>query len=369
MKRDSTHIPRPFQWSQSWKQTFRLELLKWFDKEFRDLPWRQTNDPYAVWISEIMLQQTQVKTVIPYYHRFLEAFPSVYDLSRANLSHVLKLWEGLGYYARARNMHKAAKILTDRFDGHIPVTQKEIETLPGIGPYTAAAILSIAFDKPLAVVDGNVNRVLARLFRVSIDPKSPEGKPLFAALAGDLLSPRRPGDHNQALMELGAILCKSRSPRCESCPVHSHCEAARHNEQNQFPIRTPRKPRPHHHIAVGIIWDLDKLLIARRHEDAMLGGLWEFPGGKMESGEDAKTTVQREIQEELGLEVEVGDHLATIEHGYTHFTITLMAYHCRYLGGTPQALGCSEWKWIHPEQLSDYAFPRANRKILEQLSL
>ncbi len=369
MNRDTTHIPPSFQRSQSWKQTFRLDLLNWFDREFRHLPWRQTNDPYAVWISEIMLQQTQVKTVIPYYHRFLHAFPTVYHLSEADLSRVLKLWEGLGYYARARNMHKSAKIVTDRFDGYIPTTKKEIETLPGIGPYTAAAILSIAFGNPLAVVDGNVNRVLARLFRVSIDPKSSEGKSVFAALAGDLLSPRRPGDHNQAVMELGALLCKPRSPRCEQCPVHTHCEAARNNEQNQFPVRTPRKPRPHHHIAVGIIWHRDRLLIARRYEDAMLGGLWEFPGGKMETEEDPKKTVQREIKEELGLEIEVEDHLATIEHGYTHFTITLMAYHCRYLGGTPQALGCSEWKWIRPKQISDYAFPRANRKILEQLSL
>ncbi len=345
---------------------YQKKLLEWFDKELRDLPWRKTNDPYAIWISEIMLQQTQVKTVIPYYHRFMEQFPDVYTLAYADLHQVLKLWEGLGYYARARNLHKAANVIVDKHKGNFPTSTEEIKALPGIGPYTAAAISSISFGSELAVIDGNVERVLARLF--TMPTKSPAEQKETKALAEKLLARQRPGDYNQAIMELGSLICKPRKPLCEKCPISEFCLALKHSKQASYPIKHPVKPRPHHLIVVGIVWYHGKILITRRPENVMLGGLWEFPGGKVKEKESLEQAVQREIQEEMGVEVQVGEKIACIKHGYTHFKITLCAFHCEYLSGKIQALASSEWKWISLEEIKHYAFPRANHKLFNVLT-
>jgi A/G-specific adenine glycosylase len=346
---------------------FQQKLITWFEEEFRDLPWRQTRDPYKIWVSEIMLQQTQVKTVLPYYERFIARFSTVNDLAAADLSQVLKLWEGLGYYARARNLHKAAQKITNEMQGNFPETLEEVIKLPGIGVYTAAAILSIAFGADLPVIDGNVNRVLARLFTLEMDPKSTQGRRKIQETAERLLAHGRAGDYNQAIMELGAMLCTPRKPKCLLCPVSTFCQAYAKGEQDKFPIKGAKKERPHIHIAVGMVWNGDRLLIDRRRETDMLGGLWEFPGGKVEEGETNEQTVVREIREELGIDVEVLGHFMSLNHGYTHFSITLHAYTCRLLAGTPQAIQCSDWCWVKKEELTTFAFPRANGRVIARL--
>ncbi len=348
-------------------QKFQINLVSWYNDEFRDLPWRQTSDPYNIWISEIMLQQTQVKKVIPYYERFIEAFPTVDDLAKTELDKVLKLWEGLGYYARARNLHKAANVIVDQFDGQFPTTVEEVKSLPGIGDYSAAAIMSIAFGADMPVIDGNVNRVLSRLFRIDVDPKSTEGKQLMRQKSELLFAHGQAGAYNQAIMELGAMICTPKSPKCLLCPANQLCQARQYNQQNEYPVKSPKKQRPHKQIAVGIVWKDDKILIDRRKADGMLGGLWEFPGGHVEEGESHEHAIVREVKEELDVDVVVNKHFATIEHQYSHFTISLHAYECNYLSGSAKALDCDDWKWVKKDELLDYAFPRANGKIIEQL--
>ena len=347
--------------------TFQHQLLIWFEEEFRDMPWRETRDPYSIWIAEIMLQQTQVKTVIPYYQRFLNRFPTIESLATADLNHVLKLWEGLGYYARARNLFKAAQIIVEEYDGMFPNSMDEVIQLPGIGPYTAAAILSIAFDFDYPVLDGNVKRVLSRLFRLDVFPQSREGMQQFEEKAKHVFARGRAGQFNQAMMELGALICTPRSPKCLLCPVQSWCLALQAGVQERYPLKPPTKKRPHKKIAAGIVWRDGLILIDQRKEDAMLGGLWEFPGGQIENSETPEQAVVREVKEELDVEVKVIDFFTSVEHQYTHFTITLFAYHCCYESGDPKAIGCQDWRWVRKEDLPALAFPRANTKLIEQL--
>jgi A/G-specific adenine glycosylase len=271
----------------------------------------------------------------------------------------------MGYYARARNLHHAAQILAKEHHGIFPEEKNLVQTLPGIGPYTAAAILSIAFNQPWPVLDGNVNRVLCRTFRIAHQVKSPAGKKLLEEIALTLLAKKRPGDFNQALMELGATVCTPVSPKCTRCPVNRLCQANRYREQSLFPTKVVAKPKPHYNIAAGIIWHNEHILIARRPEKGLLGGLWEFPGGKVLEQETLESAVVREIKEELDVTVTVEKRIDRIAHQYTHFTITLYVFECRYVSGEPKAIGCSEWRWVEPYQLSDYAFPRANGKIID----
>jgi len=314
-----------------------------------------------------MLQQTQVKKVIPYYLEFVRVFPTTTDLAKADLSRVLKKWEGLGYYARARNLKKAAQKIMTEMNGQFPHTFEELLSLPGVGMYTAAAIASIAFDSVEPVVDGNVNRVLCRVLKIEHNPKSSKGREIVYQQAIQLIPSKRPGDYNQAIMELGALVCKPGQPVCHACPIADLCNAYKDGSQQLYPKKTSKKTRPHYIIAAGLVWKEDELLIDRRREDAMLGGLWEFPGGKVKSGETAAQTVVREVREEVNVKIAVKDLFMTVNHQYSHFTITLHVYHCHYLSGHPKALGCSEWRWVKKEELPDYAFPRANGKIIEKL--
>jgi len=346
---------------------FQQLLLEWFDKEFRDLPWRQTRDPYLIWISEIMLQQTQVVTVIPYFQRFITRFPTIHDLAAADVSQVLKSWEGLGYYARARNLHQAARVIVREHAGQFPSTFAEVKGLPGIGNYTAAAILSIVWGIAIPAIDGNVIRILSRLFAIEEDYKSKEALELYRQKAEQLLNEQRPGDHNQAMMELGAVLCSPRKPKCSICPVVKFCQANLRGNPAAFPVKNIKKIRPHHPIAVGIVWKNGTVLIDRRPEKGLLGGLWEFPGGKVQPNESIEQAVVREIKEELDIEVRVISHFMTLDHAYTHFSITLYVYLCEFVSGTPRAVHCTEWRWVLPEALPCYAFPRANGRIVEKL--
>lgn len=342
-------------------------LLKWFGKNARDLPWRRTKDPYAIWIAETMLQQTQVDTVEPYYHRFLKRFPSVQRLARARLDTVLRLWEGLGYYSRARNLHLAAKILIRNHNGNIPRTKQALLSLPGVGPYTAGAIASIAFNQNEPLVDGNVIRVLCRLFRIRENPKSGKVQKRLWQTAKDLLPSGQAGTFNQALMELGATVCRPRKPICEVCPLRKICSAKKHNEQEQLPFRASRKPLPRQQVVVAVVYKNGRILIDKRKPDGLLGGLWEFPGGKIENEESLKAALKREIREELGITVRIKRPLITVQHAYSHFSVTLHTFECTFASGTPKCRTCVDYKWVYPKQLKNFAFPAANKKIIAVL--
>ena len=351
----------------------RRKLLTWYEVEARDLPWRRTHDPYAIWISEVMLQQTRVETVLSYYARFLERFPTVSELAEASMDDVLKAWEGLGYYRRAHNLRRAARIVVDEHRGQLPESVPELRRLPGIGPYTAAAIASIAFGLDEPVLDGNVVRILARLFRIPGDPAKAAVRESLRREAQLLVSRGEASRLNQALMDLGARICLPRSPRCHECPIADHCDAHYTGQEILYPQRRARKTIPHVDIVGGIVWDGEPFapgarhLIAKRNADDMLGGLWEFPGGRVEEGETFEEALVRELREELGIDVEVVSPFVGIDHAYTHFRITLHTYHCRHVGGEPRAIDCADWAWIRTDELDAYAFPTADRRILDAL--
>ncbi|MBC7996889.1 MAG: A/G-specific adenine glycosylase [Leptolyngbya sp.] len=344
----------------------RQNLLVWYAQQGRDLPWRHSRDPYRIWISEIMLQQTQVKTVIPYYERWLNQFPAIAPLALASQEQVLKAWEGLGYYARARNLHRAAQILTEQHDSTFPTSLAIALTLPGIGRTTAGGILSAAFDQPVSILDGNVKRVLARLVALQVPPN--RALKTLWALSEAILDRQQPRDFNQALMDLGATVCTPKRPACPACPWNRHCEAYRLTMQNDLPLSEQRSPLPHKMIGVAVIWHEDgRILIDRRRQEGLLGGLWEFPGGKVEPGETIEACIQREIQEELGIEIKVGDRLITIDHAYSHFRVTLNVHHCRHISGEPQPLECDEVRWVTLDDLDQFPFPKANTQIIAAL--
>ncbi|PSO50622.1 MAG: A/G-specific adenine glycosylase [Cyanobacteria bacterium SW_9_44_58] len=341
-------------------------LREWYQGQGRQLPWRQTSDAYAIWVSEIMLQQTQVKTVIPYYHRWLKEFPDIATLAHSSLQSVLKNWEGLGYYARARNLHRAAQQLVNDYQGTFPDELAAVLSLPGIGRTTAGGILSAAFNQPISILDGNVKRVLARLVGLQTPPQKATN--YLWQVSDTLLDQNHPREYNQALMDLGATLCTSKQPGCLLCPWRDCCQAFQQNLQTEIPMREPSSPIPHKQIGVAVIWnDQGNILIDRRPQEGLLGGLWEFPGGKIEENESVETCIKREIAEELGITVEVTEHLVTINHAYTHFRVTLNVYHCQYVDGDPQLLECEEIRWVKPEQLSAFPFPKANTKIIDAI--
>lgn len=347
---------------------FSSKLLDWYNKHKRDLPWRDCGDPYKIWISEIMLQQTRVDQATPYYHRFIDRFPTIHDLAGAEQQEVLKIWEGLGYYSRARNMHHAAKKIVKEFNGNVPGSWDELTSLKGIGPYTASAILSIAFNKPYAVVDGNVIRTLARYFGIEKDIRRTKTRDQIQKLANGLIDPNQPGNFNQALMELGATICVPSNPGCKQCPVGAECIAWKTLKTDDIPYKSPAKKKPHYQIGVGIIKnEKDEVLIALRPDDAMLGGLWEFPGGKQKKDEEIKNTVVRELKEELGVEVEIIKPLMELDHTYSHFKITLHAYLCKLVNGHPQPQSSRKIKWAPIGELGDFPFPKANRQLTKKL--
>jgi A/G-specific adenine glycosylase len=352
--------------SASVVRDLRQSLLSWYHHQGRQLPWRNIDDPYAIWISEIMLQQTQVKTVGPYYSRWLAQFPNVFDLAAADLQAVLKAWEGLGYYARARNLHRAARLIVEQHQGEIPQRFDHLTALPGIGRTTAGGILSSAFNQPVAILDGNVKRVLARLVALK-QPTAKALDPLWH-LSEHILDPDHPRDFNQALMDLGATLCTRRQPSCPQCPWQVHCRAYNLNVQSEIPMTETKAPVPHKHIGVAVIWnDHGEILIDRRKQEGLLGGLWEFPGGKIEPNETVEACIRREIQEELGIQVEVRELLTTVTHAYSHFKVTLNVHHCTHLSGEPQPIECDEIRWVTMDTIEEFPFPKANIHIIEAL--
>lgn len=355
-------------WNNTAVAEMRKSLLRWYEQNHRPLPWRETSDPYAIWVSEVMLQQTQVAAVIPYYDRFMARFPTVADLAGADQEAVLKLWEGLGYYARARNLHKAAGTVMAAFDGRVPADKKSFKSLAGVGDYIAAAVLSIAFDQPLAVVDGNVKRVLSRLCVMAEPVNHAPSHKVFQAVADQLLDTAAPALFNQAVMELGALVCRPEKPRCPACPLQKACRALKTDTVGDFPRRQKTKPVPTHHIAVGVVEKGERMLITKRAAEGLLGGLWEFPGGKVKKKEAPEAACIREIMEETGLAVTVSSHLTRVRHAYTHFKIEMDVYLCRYVSGSVSLDGPVDHRWIRAEEINDYPFPRANLKFIPLLT-
>jgi len=344
-------------------------LLDWFGTQSRDLPWRILRTPYRVWVAEVMLQQTQVETVRAYYGRFIARFPTLDDLAGASLEEVLKLWEGLGYYGRARSLHRAAQEIVSRFAGHLPADVAALRTLPGIGAYTAGAIASIAFGIPTPAVDGNVRRVMARVLAIS----TPTPAMLEAAVRVWL--PERnsesecgPGAFTEALMDLGATLCRPKSPRCLLCPWHALCQARQQGSPTAYPAPRSRKKIPHYDVAAAVTVRADgRILIARRRIEDMLGGMWEFPGGKREDGESLPDALCRELQEEMGITIVVGEQLTVVKHAYTHFRITLYAFMSRLVSGTPRCIECDDFRWATLDEIDALPMAVTDRKIAAEL--
>ncbi len=314
-----------------------------------------------------MLQQTQVKTVGDYYERWMVRFADVRSLAAAQLEQVLKLWEGLGYYGRARNLHRAAQMVVNERNGVLPQSYVEWLELPGVGPYTAAAVASIACGEHVAAVDGNVLRTYARFtgFESSIDGHGvrEQVKEQLELILEDA------ADFNQALMDLGREICTPKAPVCEKCPLKGSCFAFREDRQSALPIRRSRGKTPEYRIVVGLIQKEGRVLIQQRKPEGLLGGLWEFPGGKVQEGETLAESLAREVLEETDMKVKVLEEIATIKHAYTHFKIQMTAFWCTYRSGELKLRAATQAKWVRVEEFEDFAFPKANHKIFNEMKL
>jgi A/G-specific adenine glycosylase len=353
-------------------------LLDWIAAGRRDLPWRRARAPYAVWVSEVMLQQTQVASVTPYFERWMIRFPSVRALAEAPLDDVLKAWEGLGYYARARNLQAAAREIVAQHEGVIPVDREALLRLPGVGRYTAGAILSLAFGRPEPILDGNVRRVLCRVDDIADEPRAPATARRLWERADALVKAAptgQAGDLNEALMELGALVCTPGKPDCAACPLATWCLAHARGVEAERPVKTARKQPPHYDVTAALIQAPDgSFLIVRRPAEGLLGGLWGFPGSAAGdcnapvTGSDALAACLADVlRETLGIQVEVGEALPTIRHAYTHFRITLHPFRCRIVSGAPEALGYPEVRRVSAGEMTRYAFAVTDRKIAGML--
>lgn len=345
------------------------KLIAWSRRRARALPWRRTRNPYRAWISEIMLQQTRVETVLPYYRRFLKEFPTAEVLAESSLQSVLKVWEGLGYYSRARNLHRAARQIQTGLGSHFPRTAAEWEALPGVGRYTAAAIAAIAYGEGAAALDANARRILARLFAYRRPIRGARAERDLAVLFSKLRGAAAPGAFFQALMDLGQLVCLPRRPLCAECPVAVDCESKKRGTQNRLPLRAKPVALPHYDVAAAVILRGQKALIARRPEGKLLGGLWEFPGGKSERGENLPACLRRELKEELGVSVRVREKILEVRHAFSHFRITLYVFRCDSLRGMPKPIGAAEVRWVSIRGLAAFPMGRADRIVAQRLAL
>jgi A/G-specific adenine glycosylase len=344
-------------------------LLIWFRETARNLPWRRTYDPYHVWISEIMLQQTQMDRGVAYFQRWIERFPDVRAVAEADEQEILKYWEGLGYYARARNLHRAAKVIVEEFAGCIPCDYDRLGSLPGIGPYTAAAIASVAGNRDIPVIDANVARVFARLFDIDLPVKSREARQRIAGIAEQLLPHGRARVFNQALMDLGGLVCTPKSPRCDMCPISLSCTARQAGTVALRPVTGEGKKIITIEKVAGIIRRQDQIFIQQRRADDVWGGLWEFPGGEQAAG-PPEAAVVRAIEADTGLTVRVVEPLTTVIHHYTRYKIILHCFLCDLRGKNQRTAlkNAVDSRWILPTELGLYAFPAGPRKLLEHLA-
>jgi A/G-specific adenine glycosylase len=352
-------------------------LLAWYHAGHRDLPWRRTRDPYAIWVSEIMLQQTQVATVIPYYTRFMERFPTVEVLAAAPEDEVLRMWAGLGYYSRAHHLHRGAREVVSEHGGRIPPAVDELRRLSGIGRYTAGAIASIAFGCPAPILDGNVIRVLCRLYGLRGDPKRAPLHGRLWQLAADLIPEGDAVNFNQALMELGATVCTPASPRCEICPLADRCEARRQGLQESLPeLARPPAPTPLR-MAAAVVWRGAELLLIQRPSvssgerngdgESWWAGMWQFPSGRVGLEESTAAAAARLARETTGLEVTPGGVAGVVRHGVTRWKITLEARHCLVHEGEPEPRNCADCRWTTLEEIERFALPAPQQRLVEQI--
>lgn len=315
-----------------------------------------------------MLQQTRVDQVVPYYHRFLRSFPTIGALSKASLDEVMKVWEGMGYYRRAAYARDAAREIVKRHDGRLPADAAQLRSLPGFGPYTTAAVLSIAFNVPAAAVDGNVLRVISRLFMIRREIGSAKARHRIELLVLRMIPPTKAADFSQALMELGAMVCTPTRPGCGRCPLRRVCKAyAKLEDVSVLPRRKPPKPKPHYNIAIGLVQRNGRILIAKRPAGVILGNLWEFPGGKQEDGETLEETCRRELMEEMSIRVRILGLRKKIRHAYSHFSVTIHVFDCQHVGGTPKPKSSVKVRWARIVDLRRFAFPKANKIIVDEL--
>ena len=348
-------------------KTLQKQLLNWYEEEKREMPWRNDREPYRILVSEFMLQQTQVKIVIPYFERWMKSFPTLKKLAQARETTVLKHWEGLGYYSRARNLRKAAQKIQREYSGKVPDSMSEMLKLPGVGRYTAGAVLSIAFGQKVPVLDGNVKRVLSRLFLLKENGSNRKSENILWETMENLLPEKGVGDFNQAFMELGATVCLPKNPLCRLCPLKRICMAKKSEKQDLYPPRKQPSPSTKIEVSAGVILYRNKIFIQKRKVGGLMGGLWEFPGGKFEPGESPEQCLRREIKEELGVTLHIDEKIMVVKHSYTRFRVTLHVFYCRVHSGRLLPIQCEEWKWVKMEELETYPFPAANVKIIKRL--
>lgn len=340
---------------------FSTLLLAWYDSQKRSLPWRDHPDPYAVWVSEIMCQQTRVETVIPYFEKWMKQFPSVKALASASEQDVLNAWEGLGYYSRARNLHKAAKIVAEKFNGKLPRDLDELRSLPGIGRYTVGAIASLAFKMDEPTLDGNIRRVFSRLFDVEEYADSPAGEKILWDLTRENLPKGRAGDFNQALMDLGAMVCLPKNPRCLLCPLMKICKAREAGTQELRPVMKPKRQIPTYVHAAAVIVERGRVLLSQRPGDGLLGGMWEFPNVRID-GDPAKALVKA-LRGATRLKVKRGEGLDPISHAYSHFRILVYPFQCVKVEIPKE----KNLKWVRLKDLEDYPMGKVDRQIARKL--
>jgi A/G-specific adenine glycosylase len=343
-------------------------LLEWYGTQGRDLPWRRTRDPYAIWVSEVMLQQTQVETVVPYYLRWMERFPSIEALAEAPIDDVLNLWEGLGYYRRAHGLHQTARRLWEAGRVTLPDTVPELEALPGIGPYTARAVGAIAFGRDVLALDGNLRRVLARLFDVSQDVTTPEGERRLRDLGESLVPKGKASVFNQALMDLGASVCIPRAPKCVECPLRPMCAAFEGGVQEERPLRKPRTAPPHRELVQAVLRRAGRVLVGRRPRGGLLGGLWAFPGAVLVSGESPRVGLRRAVGENMGMKMVTIWELGDVDHAYTHYSVTAHAFVCDVGAGSPTCNDLEALRWVDVSQLDGLAMGKVDRRIATLLA-
>jgi A/G-specific adenine glycosylase len=343
------------------RKSIQTRLLKWYKKKGRDLLWRKTRDPYTIWVSEIMLQQTQVATVIPYYQTFLKSFPTVRHLAKADLSKVLKVWEGLGYYSRARNLHRASQIVLNHFHGSIPDTLEDLLRLPGIGRSTAGAILSFAFQKEAPILDGNAKRVISRLFAVSDNPTNGKTEDLLWKISESLIPKGNASFFNQGLMDLGAMTCRPKEPQCSKCPLREFCEGKASGEPERFPAKTTRKKIPRIEAISAVIRKNGKVLLQQRPPEGLLGGLWEFPNWKNKGKEKAEFKLKNCIKKDVGMTAAVKEFIGTFRQTFSHFKLTLQVFHCQPLDGKAKG------KWVPIRKLPSIPMSRIHRRAAEMI--
>jgi A/G-specific adenine glycosylase len=345
----------------------RKQLLDWYRANKREMPWRETRDPYAIWISEAMLQQTRVDTVIPYWERFLTLFPNVHALATADLDDVLGAWAGLGYYSRARNLRAAARLIDENHGGRLPDDAEALQALPGIGRYTAGAVASIAFDRPEPVLDGNVKRVLTRLLGIREDIGQPAVIERLWKEAGALVQGPNPGDLNQALMELGATVCTPKTPNCVDCPISRTCDARAAGDEKSLPIKRRKKPARRVEAVAALVVRRGKALAVRRPTGGLLGGLWDLPGGDLIPGEMPRAGLTRALQERAGLKIARASAVGSVEHVFTHRRLTLHVYRASTSTDRIRLDGFEGHKWLAPDALSSLPHAVVTAKALDLL--